>query len=795
MTETNRKSSNVAMEQIIENMTSGIHSVDGQYIQLNFTPPPSPSDHAWGPQHQISNSYMQYPNMGSIHNSDAHMVYPINQQIPQYTQQAIPFNYIQQSNVYGPDSYDKTTEIQSNYVMFQNQTIPNKDIPAFYQSDYRYYLPSDRQMSHSSLDNNYIHNSHSSISNPTQLIENVVGNWVPNMTGTYSPFGNVQNTGKQGLGNIFEVQPEVLVPPIYECNKPLEEKNEDILNFHFNRDTKKPRMVAEVKPMRPSYSDVLAKSAPPLNNKTNKVDVKDTRLKKDNTKKGSKSEKSQKTSSSQPLRNNSEIKIEKNINNTKNNDKNTKSERSPKTNRKWVSLDSINGSGSDQNDDEIRKLKKSDENVNRNTAKSNSKAGKTSDFENVEFSNGNKNDTLNITKTTIRKGSKLNLKQRGTDSFGSGDKAPPGAKRSQRTRKRESNISFGIVGQKIRQYVPGWWKLCINFVLWLVHLIFDICSLSVHLSRDAILNFYTWMKIQKTSFVDVTVTILGRIRILKWLWTKFVKKNDAEENSRPFMHPGLHHNITMPSTGEEAMKRLLACKGKDPYSILGVTPTCTDDDIKRYYKRQAFLVHPDKNQQPGAEEAFKILVHAFDMIGEPERRGAYDRGVAESVQVEQAWSELTELLAQLQKKVEAAANTIRCSACGLRHKRIKIDRPSYAARNCSNCKIHHAAREGDIWAETRCLGFLWHYYACMEGGVYDITEWAGCQKESLKHLRPDSHNVQYRIALGKQNGQNRRHSSSARNERPPDLENLLNSLYGNQDSSLNSRRRNKKGNK
>lgn len=170
-------------------------------------------------------------------------------------------------------------------------------------------------------------------------------------------------------------------------------------------------------------------------------------------------------------------------------------------------------------------------------------------------------------------------------------------------------------------------------------------------------------------------------------------------------------------------------------------------------------------------------------------------GVAESAQVEQAWSELTELLAQLQKKVEAAANTIRCSACGLRHKRIKIDRPSYAARNCATCKIHHAAREGDIWAEARCLGFLWHYFACMEGGVYDITEWAGCQRESLKHLRPDSHHVQYRIALGKQNGQARRHSSSPRNDRPPDLENLLNSLYGNQDSFQNTRRRNKKSSK
>lgn len=38
----------------------------------------------------------------------------------------------------------------------------------------------------------------------------------------------------------------------------------------------------------------------------------------------------------------------------------------------------------------------------------------------------------------------------------------------------------------------------------------------------------------------------------------------------------------------------------------------------------------------------------------------------------------------------------------------------------------------------------------MDGAVYDITEWAGCQRKNLKHLRPNSHNVQYRIVLGKQ---------------------------------------------
>lgn len=55
-------------------------------------------------------------------------------------------------------------------------------------------------------------------------------------------------------------------------------------------------------------------------------------------------------------------------------------------------------------------------------------------------------------------------------------------------------------------------------------------------------------------------------------------------------------------------------------SILGVTSACTDEEIKKYYKSQALLVHPDKNSQPGAEEAFKILVHAFDLIAEPVSR-------------------------------------------------------------------------------------------------------------------------------------------------------------------------------
>ena len=46
------------------------------------------------------------------------------------------------------------------------------------------------------------------------------------------------------------------------------------------------------------------------------------------------------------------------------------------------------------------------------------------------------------------------------------------------------------------------------------------------------------------------------------------------------------------------------------------------------------------------------------------------------------------------------------------------------------------------------MGFLWHYYACMDGAVYNVTDWAACQANNLKHLKANIHTVQYRIVLG-----------------------------------------------
>lgn len=46
----------------------------------------------------------------------------------------------------------------------------------------------------------------------------------------------------------------------------------------------------------------------------------------------------------------------------------------------------------------------------------------------------------------------------------------------------------------------------------------------------------------------------------------------------------------------------------------------------------------------------------------------------------------------------------------------------------------------------------------MEGAVYDISEWAACQSENLKHLQANTHSVQYRIVSGKKNPPSKRNT-------------------------------------
>jgi molecular chaperone DnaJ len=66
---------------------------------------------------------------------------------------------------------------------------------------------------------------------------------------------------------------------------------------------------------------------------------------------------------------------------------------------------------------------------------------------------------------------------------------------------------------------------------------------------------------------------------------------------------------------------------KDPYKTLGVDKKASADEIKKAYRKLARQYHPDKNQgDEKAEERFKDIQQAYDVLSDPEKRKQYDQG-------------------------------------------------------------------------------------------------------------------------------------------------------------------------
>lgn len=63
----------------------------------------------------------------------------------------------------------------------------------------------------------------------------------------------------------------------------------------------------------------------------------------------------------------------------------------------------------------------------------------------------------------------------------------------------------------------------------------------------------------------------------------------------------------------------------DHYETLGVSREASDEEIKKAYRRLARKLHPDVNGDPAAEEQFKSVTHAYDVLSDPQERARYDR--------------------------------------------------------------------------------------------------------------------------------------------------------------------------
>jgi curved DNA-binding protein len=81
--------------------------------------------------------------------------------------------------------------------------------------------------------------------------------------------------------------------------------------------------------------------------------------------------------------------------------------------------------------------------------------------------------------------------------------------------------------------------------------------------------------------------------------------------------------------------------GEDFYQILGVPRNADQDEIQRAYRKLARAYHPDVNSDPGAEDRFKEVSEAYDVLSDPQTRRRYDafgpdfRQVPEDVDPEQ----------------------------------------------------------------------------------------------------------------------------------------------------------------
>lgn len=82
----------------------------------------------------------------------------------------------------------------------------------------------------------------------------------------------------------------------------------------------------------------------------------------------------------------------------------------------------------------------------------------------------------------------------------------------------------------------------------------------------------------------------------------------------------------------DAVKRVMGCQATDYYEILRIKKDCTETEVRKSYRRLALTMHPDKNSAPQADEAFKRVSKAFQVLSDADKKRIYDQTGADPEQ-------------------------------------------------------------------------------------------------------------------------------------------------------------------
>lgn len=99
----------------------------------------------------------------------------------------------------------------------------------------------------------------------------------------------------------------------------------------------------------------------------------------------------------------------------------------------------------------------------------------------------------------------------------------------------------------------------------------------------------------------------------------------SKDGARHRQHNQGNQDRSYTAEQKRAVLRIRACEPTAFYEILELSKSCSDSEVKKAYRKQSLLTHPDKNGHEHADEAFKMVARAFGVLGDKDKRDKFDR--------------------------------------------------------------------------------------------------------------------------------------------------------------------------